>query len=598
MIGSTLSRMAAAEKLSIPQLQQAIQNGTIPAYVGIPLLQEKVKMEQRMKMSAAGAQQGTPPTVADQVMQEATAEEMQSQMPQGGVDQLPVEAPAMAGGGIVAFADGGDTDEYAEEIEDQEEDKRRASTMRKIMALGELPEGAANMSYGDVAGGKLAAGQKAGAYKGITGDHKYSDMIRSEAKKAGLDPEYALKIAMIESGGIKNPEAVRSKAGAIGIMQLMPATAKGLGVENPEDPAQNIRGGVSMLKRLVDKYGDYELAGAAYNAGEGRVDRALRSGKGLAGLPSETQGYMSKIRGMKEGGIAHFDDGGITTYDPFTGEPYTPEGEGQLSRLWSKAKRATGFGYMLPESERGWSPEEKAPVVAPTKATPKPTAPVAKPAETYVAPTTKPAAPPVEAAPVAVEPQQTKPASENYFEKWMQEKMSGLEGKRAEQAEQDKWLSVLAAGLGMMGGTSPYAAANIGQGAMAGVSNYAQARKQAAAQEAADTKSMLTAQRYKSEDELARAQLANQEKYRTATLGGKDTGRMEGILNRLENTYMAKAKAAAENELTPEKKKAAYDAAYAGLYQDPVYKKVYTSYFGESPTVIAPSAPAGFRIVK
>ena len=49
MIGSTLSRMAAAEKLSIPQLQRAIQDGTLPAYVGIPLLQDKIKMEQQAK---------------------------------------------------------------------------------------------------------------------------------------------------------------------------------------------------------------------------------------------------------------------------------------------------------------------------------------------------------------------------------------------------------------------------------------------------------------------------------------------------------------------------------------------------------------------
>lgn len=116
-VTSMNSRMAMAEKLSIPQLQQAIKAGTVPAYVGIPLLQEKVKMQRAMQ---AQMQQAPQPdgTIADQVMREAEME--------GGIEQLPSNLPLYdtdevygemgeereyARGGIVALAEGGTGEE-------------------------------------------------------------------------------------------------------------------------------------------------------------------------------------------------------------------------------------------------------------------------------------------------------------------------------------------------------------------------------------------------------------------------------------------------------------------------------------------------------
>jgi hypothetical protein len=100
------SRMAMAEKLSIPQLQQAVQSGSIPAYIGIPLIEQKTKERAQM----AAAQQGQQaPSVAAQILQQADAQEQQER----GIDELPSNLPmmedeemGMAGGGIVAFANG------------------------------------------------------------------------------------------------------------------------------------------------------------------------------------------------------------------------------------------------------------------------------------------------------------------------------------------------------------------------------------------------------------------------------------------------------------------------------------------------------------
>ena len=105
MITSTMGRMAEAEKLSIPQLQMAIKDGSLPAYIGIPLLQDKMKQTQQAKMAQAGTQPQQPP-VAQQVMQQA------SQM---GIDHLRSNLPTegMAGGGIIAFEDGGHVPRYA-----------------------------------------------------------------------------------------------------------------------------------------------------------------------------------------------------------------------------------------------------------------------------------------------------------------------------------------------------------------------------------------------------------------------------------------------------------------------------------------------------
>jgi hypothetical protein len=140
-----------------------------------------------------------------------------------------------------------------------------------------------------IAGGALGTGPAGPDGVGVTDRATdVRDLVREMSFEHGLDPKLMDALVRVESG--YDPRAV-SRKGAMGLMQLMPATARRLGVNDPFDPEENVRGGMKEFARLVSQYrGNLQFALAAYNAGEGAVAR-------YRGVPpyAETRGYVARI---------------------------------------------------------------------------------------------------------------------------------------------------------------------------------------------------------------------------------------------------------------------------------------------------------------
>jgi soluble lytic murein transglycosylase-like protein len=120
----------------------------------------------------------------------------------------------------------------------------------------------------------------------------YDDLIREQSRTNGVRADLVRAVMQVESGF--NPYA-RSPKGAMGLMQLMPATARLYGVRNAFNPSENVRAGVAYLRELLDRYSNNEeLALAAYNAGPGAVDKHGQT------VPPyrETQSYVAQINKM------------------------------------------------------------------------------------------------------------------------------------------------------------------------------------------------------------------------------------------------------------------------------------------------------------
>src|SRR6202022_2508948 len=133
--------------------------------------------------------------------------------------------------------------------------------------------------------------------------------IDMAAARHNVDPNLVRAVVKVESNF--NPNAV-SRKGAMGLMQLMPSTARSLKVKNPFDPEQNVDAGVRHLKKLLESYGGgVKLTLAAYNAGSGAVARS-------AGVPHylETQNYVRRITNLYYGGFDLSRTAGAFSRDP------------------------------------------------------------------------------------------------------------------------------------------------------------------------------------------------------------------------------------------------------------------------------------------
>ena len=133
---------------------------------------------------------------------------------------------------------------------------------------------------------------------------RYEQIVRGHARNYDLDPALLAAVIYQES---KFRSDARSDSGAIGLMQLLPDTAKGIAlhtggsafrVGDLYNPEINVRYGAWYLRHLMDKYGDERTALAAYNAGQDNVDRWRRDGRGI--VFSETRAYVARVEDLKK----------------------------------------------------------------------------------------------------------------------------------------------------------------------------------------------------------------------------------------------------------------------------------------------------------
>jgi soluble lytic murein transglycosylase-like protein len=165
-----------------------------------------------------------------------------------------------------------------------------ASFATQLQTAGVDQTGTAATTLPDLVPGTTTAPATttAGSTATASTDTQYDSLIQQAARDQGVDPALLKGLVQAESGF--NPSSV-SSVGAQGLTQLMPDTAKGLGVTNPFDPLQNLEGGARFLAGALKRFGGNEqLALAAYNAGPGAVER-------YGGIPpyAETQAYVQKV---------------------------------------------------------------------------------------------------------------------------------------------------------------------------------------------------------------------------------------------------------------------------------------------------------------
>jgi soluble lytic murein transglycosylase-like protein len=160
--------------------------------------------------------------------------------------------------------------------------------MVMIQALIKLLEKTLSSKGMDSDLSELTGSSTSGKGSSLSSNSNFESLIQQASQKYGVDAD--LVKAVIQNESAYDPTAI-SSAGAMGLMQLMPATAASLGVENALDPAENIEGGVKLLRELLSQFGgNISNTLAAYNAGPGAVQQ-------YNGIPpyQETQTYVKRV---------------------------------------------------------------------------------------------------------------------------------------------------------------------------------------------------------------------------------------------------------------------------------------------------------------
>jgi hypothetical protein len=508
-------------KLPQTLIMSMVQNGQIKEDMLMPILGKKAETaDNTAKMNAAkalAAQGGAQPTVMDQYMGKiAQAENPAPAMPQQQMQQpIPQEmaqapmaqgpedvgiagqmtAPMqLAGGGIIAFEGGGDVDtdeDYQEAMDDARESAISDKMYEMIAGLKGRGDDTENRGVGITAG-------RRGAERGME-------------DKGDLESRLRSIIMQKESGGKrydKNGNLLTSSKGAQGEMQVMPGTAKdpGFGIKAAQNnsPDELRRVGDEYASVLLNRYQDPKLAMIAYNMGPGATDKWLAAGADIRKLPKETQGYIRGVSLAGGGEVKHYAAGDYV--DPFGAPDQSYDMDAlRIQEIQAAKKRKE-------EEDRYEFLKENAPEMAAKIAS------KAAPSRGKASPTeveqffsrydnipVKGSAPQIPQSPEGIKALQAKADDENFN---LMNYIKGREAKMDAAEKKDLALAGLAAGLGMLGGTSQYAFENIGKGAQMGVQQLAQSQKTRAAQEAAMGKLYGSAAQTELMNKLRRDQLA------------------------------------------------------------------------------------------
>jgi hypothetical protein len=528
-------------KLPQAMIMQMAQKKQIDKEMLAPILARKAEMMEAVSRSKALQQPAQQPSVMEQVMAKniqaenpantvpqmpqqvpqmpqqmpQQAAQMPPQMPEAGVAQLPIPERQYAGGGIVAFAKGDLID-----LDEEDDDNDILAEYAAAMEAGERASMGVPERQTENAGVGIRYREPipAGASRGIE--------ARGEDGLARLRSQIMAK----ESGGRrfdKDGNLLTSSKGALGEMQVMPATAKdpGFGIRpaRSNDPDELRRVGDEYAGVLLNKYKDPIVAMIAYNMGPGATDKWLAAGADPKKLPKETQGYIRNVTLAEGGEVKRFTKGGDTKFEAdidYFGDYLRRQKERfgeyidelnpipQLSQDIRNyfTKPISRDADAQPGGFYGGTPAK--PIAAPPKSTvPEVIAGAGFTPDEMIAGSTR-------AGTLAAmmkdttsgmplpEAKKAEPVKSR-LDAFLEQQAASREDL-AEQRKQDKNMALLAAGLGMLGGSSQYAFENVGKGGLAGVQYLSEANKQRAAEKAALDKSQVTAMRYQDLADIAK----------------------------------------------------------------------------------------------
>ena len=451
---------------------------------------------------------------APQPMQQPMMPQQMAQAPQlpedVGIAQNPIPPMQMAGGGIIAFDEGGDVDEedeYQDLIDQAQEDETSQNIFDLISEMGN-----------DVvsnAGAGITAGTGFQSFSAPDNRNtEYGIKAGRGEDKGDLATRLRAEIMQRESGGRrydKDGNLLTSSKGALGEMQVMPATARdpGFGIKpakNVNDPNELGRVGNEYVGALLNKYQDPKLTMIAYNMGPTRTDAWLAAGADIRKLPKETQGYIRGVNFAEGGEVKHFQYGG--TMGGFGAGDYDMDTLRVQEAAEARKRKEYEDQYeFLKQNAPGVAakmapppPNETRPMIGYEAKGPRgKNVPTEEQAGAFLDKYSKPAAPPAAETPRADAEKDT-----YNLMKYIQDRQAKID----KAAEGDQNLALLAAGLGMLGGTSQYALENIGKGGLTGVQQLGQLQKLRATQGIAGDKMLGTAYNAEMLGKLRKDQLA------------------------------------------------------------------------------------------